>query len=84
MIWFRPVKKGYRAGGGWQNAVPARIVGILGRRWLEWYSFGPKKRDIGPEVRGGVERRRVAADIKGNGYRGAGERGVPSGRPACV
>ncbi len=32
----------------------------------------------------GCGRRRAAADIKGNGYRGAGERGVPSGRPACV
>ena len=32
VIWFRPVKKGYRAGGGWHDMAPARIVGILGRR----------------------------------------------------
>ena len=52
VIWFRPVKKGYRAGGGWQNAVPAHIIGIWGRRGWEWYSFGPKKRDFGLELVG--------------------------------
>ena len=54
MIWFRPVKKGYRAGGGWQNAVPAHIIGILGRRWLAECCSGPYNRDIGPEVAGMV------------------------------